>query len=183
MKTPGGFAARDHQTVPAEPLLPTTESPVVEHSDLRQFLTLLRRHAILIAVITVLTAAATYVVTARQAKQYSAHATMLYSASSSAEDPTRAVSTIVGISSSSVVLQPVAKTFKTSVSDLESELTITGNPNADLITISVTSGSPSQASKIANDVGAALLSYSGGSAQALKAQIISLQGQLQALAG
>ena len=177
MKPPGGFDARDREPVPSEPLLPTTESPVVEHSDLRQFLTLLRRHAILIAVVTVLTAAATYVVTAREAKEYSAHSTLLYSASSSSEDPTRAVSTIVGISSSSVVLQPVARAFKTTVSDLESGLSITGNPNADLITISVTSGSPSQASKIANDVGSALISYAAtGQRNLLKAQIVSLRG-------
>jgi Mrp family chromosome partitioning ATPase len=134
--------------------------------------------------VTIATAAVAYVVSARQVKQYTSQATLVYAASSSAEDPARAVDTIVGVSSSSAVIRAVARRHGMTVSDLESALSVSGNQTADLISISATSGSPAQAAKIANDVADALVLYSAArQKKALEAQIVSLGHQLKALAG
>ncbi len=163
---------------------PKMETPVNEHSDLRDFLSLLGRHVALIVIVTIATGVVAYAVSARQAKQYTSQATLVYSASSSAEDPARAVDTIVGVSSSTAVLRPVARRDGLSVGDLESALSVTGNQTADLITISATSGSPTQAATIANNVAGALVSYSEARQKlALQAQIATLEHQLKALSG
>ena len=49
-----------------------TDPAAHEHSDLRDFLVLIRRHGLLIAFMTIATAAATFLVTLRQPKQYTA---------------------------------------------------------------------------------------------------------------
>jgi Mrp family chromosome partitioning ATPase/capsular polysaccharide biosynthesis protein len=168
----------------SEPQLSNTESPAHEHSDLRDFLALLGRHVGLIIIVTVATAGIAYVVSARQPKQYQTHATLVYSASSSAEDPARAVDTIVGVSSSSAVLKAVAEGEGITVSSLENALSVSGNQTADLITISATSGSPAQAARMANGVSRALVSYGAAlQKKALETQIATLGRQLQALSG
>src|SRR5205807_10454575 len=94
-----------------EPALETTENRPDEGSDLRAVLALFRRHAVLIGVVTILTAAVTYAVTKQEASKFSGTTTLLYTEPANAPsnfDPTRAVSTLVGVSSSSAVLTPVA---------------------------------------------------------------------------
>ena len=183
--TPAETLEASYSLVPElEVHLPSTESAAYEHSDLREFLALLRRHAVLIVVATVLTGALTYVFTARETKQYASGTTLLYSASSSGEDPTRAVDTLVGVSSSSAVLSPVAARYKLTLAELAGSLTISGNSNADIITISATYGSPVQAARIANGVARQLISYSAtGQRQVIRANIASLQRQLQTFSG
>jgi Mrp family chromosome partitioning ATPase/capsular polysaccharide biosynthesis protein len=162
----------------------TVTSAQHEHSDLRAFLTLLRRHVVLIAVVTIVTGLATYAFSVQQAKQYAGKATLLYAASSTSEDPTRAVNTIVGVSSSSAVLSSVAKKNGTTLGQLENALTVTGNPDTDIINVTVHSSAPEQAARIANDVASALIAYSADNQRNVtRSQISSLRRQLAALGG
>jgi succinoglycan biosynthesis transport protein ExoP len=167
--------------------LQPSESALHEHSDVREFLVLLRRHAILIVVVTIATAAATFLATLNQPKQYASDTTLLYAPTATAtggQDPTRAIDTIVGVGTSDAVLEPVATQAQIPISTLKSSIGISGDPNADLIRVSAVAGTASQAAAIANDVARALISYNGaGQKKLLNAQITSLQRQLQAFAG
>jgi Mrp family chromosome partitioning ATPase/capsular polysaccharide biosynthesis protein len=184
IRTQGVISAPDSIIYRDELPLSTTESIQYEHSDIRDFLTLLRRHIVLIVVVTLVTGVATYVVTSRQASRYAGRATLLYTASSSTEDPARALDTLVGVSSSSAVLGPVARKLGTPVSALASSLSISGDPNADLISIGATSDSSTGTSRIANAVAKQLILYSAaGQKNVLRAQIASLQKQLGDFAG
>src|SRR5258708_4166593 len=102
-----------HESISSGPdvHVPTNETAVYEHSDLREFFSLIKRHVLLTAAVTIITGAATYAVTSRQAKQYSSGTTLLYAASSSSEDPTRAINTLAGVGSSDAVLGPVASRY------------------------------------------------------------------------
>jgi Mrp family chromosome partitioning ATPase/capsular polysaccharide biosynthesis protein len=184
------FEAEGSSLIPFQSAYPDLQAPVTvssahhEHSDLRAFLTLLRRHVVLIAVVTIVTGLATYAFSAREAKQYAGKATLLYAASSTSEDPTRAVNTIVGVSSSSAVLSSVAKKEAMTLGALGSALTVTGNPDTDIINVTANSASPEQAARIANDVAGALIAYSANAQKDLtRSQIGSLRRQLAALAG
>ncbi len=164
--------------------VPTNETAANEHSDLREFFSLLKRHAVLIAVVTVVTGGATYAVTSRQAKQYESASTLLYSAGSSSEDPTRAITTLAGVGTSSAVLTPVASRYGMTLSELQGALVISADPNADLITVSVNLGSPAKATKIANEVSSAMISYSAtGEKASIQTQINTLSHELQVFAG
>ena len=66
-----------------------------DQSDLRDFLQLIRRYALLIACFAVATCLATYFFSASQQKQYAAHSTILYTPTDPAQDPTRALSTML----------------------------------------------------------------------------------------
>lgn len=170
-----------------EPPLETTENHPHEGSDLRAFLALFRRHAVLIGVVTVLTGAVTYVVTKREAPTYSSTATLLYTEPANASvtaDPARAISTFVGVGSSSSVLDPVARAHRMSPAQLGSMLSLTGDPNADLITVSADSPSPAGAASLAQGVAQGLINYTtSGTKQSLRAQIASLRSQLQNFVG
>ena len=160
-------------------------SGIQEQSDLREFLVLLKRHVLLILLITLTLGAATYAASAREPKQYTSGATLLFSLpASSTQDPTRAIATVVGISGSHAVLAPVAKRDKLSFEAVKGAVTITGDPNADIIHIDAKAGSAVLAAKLANDVADALIAYNAaGQKHLLQAQISSLQHQLDALAG
>ena len=101
---------RANQSLPdQEPALETPENHTNEGSDLRAFLALFRRHAVLIGVVTILTGAVTYAVTKQEAATFSSTATLLYTEPANAAvnaDPVRAVSTLVGVGTSSAVLTP-----------------------------------------------------------------------------
>ena len=177
---------RARQTPPdQEPALEATENRTNEGSDLRAFLALFRRHAVLIGVVTILTGAVTYAVTRQQAATYSSTATLLYTEpASEAVDPARAVSTFVGEATSSAVLAPVAQKHRMRVADLRAALSVTGDPNADLITISTDSASPIGAASLSNDVARRMIAYTtAGERGALLAQIASLRHQLLFFAG
>ena len=177
---------RTPQTLPdQESALEATENRTNEGSDLRAFLALFRRHAVLIGVVTILTGAVTYAVTRQQAATYSSTATLLYTEpASEAVDPARAVSTFVGEATSSAVLAPVAQKHRMRVADLRAALSVTGDPNADLITISTDSASPIGAASLSNDVARRMIAYTtAGERGALLAQIASLRHQLLFFAG
>jgi Mrp family chromosome partitioning ATPase/capsular polysaccharide biosynthesis protein len=170
-----------------EPELEATENHTHEGSDLRAFLALFRRHAVLIAVVTVLTGGITYAVTKHEAPQFSSTATLLYTEPANAPadaDPARAVSTYVGVGSSSAVLTPVARRHGMSLAQLQSSLSLTGNPDADLITVTADSGSATDAASLAQGVARGLKTYTtAGTKQSLREQIASLQSQLQNFSG
>src|SRR5579862_862780 len=102
------FPSPPHQELTLE----TPENVTDEGSDLRAFLALFRRHAVLIAVVTILPGVIPYAFPSQQAAQYSSTATLEFTEPPNAPanaDPARDVSTIVGVGSSSSVLGPVAK--------------------------------------------------------------------------
>ena len=111
--------------------LPTNEPATHEHSDLRDFLVLARRHALLIILVTVVTAAAAFALSVRMAKQYTAGTTLLYSpttiATGTDSDPTRAIATIQGVATSNTVLAPIAVKHKLSIQTLKSDVTVSGD--------------------------------------------------------
>jgi Mrp family chromosome partitioning ATPase/capsular polysaccharide biosynthesis protein len=168
-------------------VLETAENHPTEGSDLRAFLGLFRRHAVLIGVVTILTGVVTYAVTKQQAATFTSTTTLLYTEPANAPvnfDPTRAVSTFVGVGSSSAVLTGVAARHGMSPAQLRNLLSINGNPSADLMTISVNSGSPTEAAAISKDVAQALITYTATNTKSvLQAQIASLRHQLQTFAG
>jgi Mrp family chromosome partitioning ATPase/capsular polysaccharide biosynthesis protein len=170
-----------------EPALEHTENHVHEHSDLRAFLALFRRHALLIGLVTILTGVVTYVVTKREAPTYTSAATLLFAEPPSAPvnaDPVRDMSTLVGVGSSLAVVTPVARKHGISPAELQSSLSISADPNADLITVSTGSGSPAQAASLAQGVAKGMVGYSTtGIKQGLRAEIASLHNQLQHFAG
>jgi Mrp family chromosome partitioning ATPase/capsular polysaccharide biosynthesis protein len=177
---------RARQTPPdQEPALEATENRTNEGSDLRAFLALFRRHAVLIGVVAILTGAVTYAVTRQETPTYSSTATLLYTEpANEATDPARAVSTFVGVASSSAVLARVAQKHRMRVADLRAALSVTGDPNSDLITVSADSGSAIGAASLANDVARRMIAYTtAGERTALLAQIASLQHQLGTFAG
>lgn len=171
---------------PEVQLLHPTETDASEQSDLREFFLLLRRHALLIVFATVLTALVTFAVTFTQAKQYSSSTTLLYAPtpSTAVQDPVRDIATITGIGTSNAVLQPVALQRHLTLAALKSDLSISSDPNANLIKVSATAGTADTAAALANGVASALIAYqSRGRKQLFDAQIVSLQHQLQAFAG
>jgi Mrp family chromosome partitioning ATPase/capsular polysaccharide biosynthesis protein len=183
---------RSHEIIDAEyhprPDLELTLPPepaVYEQSDLRAFLMLLRRHALLVAVLTLATAAGTYVVTLRQSKVYDGTATLLLTPPAAAtQAPT--VDTIVGVGTSTAVLQPVAKRYAITVQQLRNSVSSAGSTasNSNLITISATANTPLRSAAIANSVAKSLISYlKNGEVNVLRVQIVSLEQQLQAFAG
>jgi len=170
-----------------EPALETLENRTNEDSDLRAFLGLCRRHAVLIAVVTILTAVVTYAVTKGEAETFSSTSTLLYTEPTSAPanfDPARALSTFVGVGSSSAVLTPVAGHHQLSLAGLRSALSISGNPSADLVSIAASSPSPAEAAALAQGVARSLINYTKtGTQDTLRAEIASLESQLDRLAG
>ena len=159
-----------------------------DHSDLREFVALLRRHALLIAVVAIVTGVSTFAVSAGQAKQYVATTTLLYAPRSGTtsldSDPTRAMGTLVGIAASNTVLAPIARHYKLTVAELQSAVTVRGDTTSDILTVSVDSTNPSRAAAIANSISRTLIA--NGTARTknlLNAQITFLQQQLQALTG
>lgn len=164
--------------------LPSDRLAAHEQSDLREFVGLLRRYVVLIVCVTVATALGTYVVSLEQPKQFTGQTTLLYSPTDSSADPTRAVNTIVGISTSNAVLGDVARSHKLTVAGLLGQVSISGDTSANLITISSQSENPQVSASLANEVAQALIAYGeAGQKRLLSAQIVSLQTQLQALAG
>jgi Mrp family chromosome partitioning ATPase/capsular polysaccharide biosynthesis protein len=167
--------------------LETTENRTHEGSDLRAIIALFRRHAVLIGVVTLLTVVVTYVVTKQEASKYTSTATLLYSEppnASSSFNPARILSTYVGIGSSSAVLRPVAARHGLTLTQLRNLLSINANPDADLMTVSAVTGSPTESAAISNGVSDALITYSTtGVNQQLQDEIAKLQHSLQSFTG
>jgi Mrp family chromosome partitioning ATPase/capsular polysaccharide biosynthesis protein len=172
---------------PQELALETPENHENEGSDLRAFLALLRRHAVLIAVVTLLTAVVTYAVTKQETPRFTSTASLLYTEPANApanDDPARDVSTLVGVGTSDAVLYPVAKAHEMTPTKLRAALSITGNPDADLIGVSANSPSAKEAQSLAGGVAQGLIDYTKSeTTQNLQATIATLRSQLANLAG
>lgn len=172
---------------PGEAELQTTEPAAHEHSDIREFLTLVRRHALLIAAVALVTAAGTFAISVRQQKVYTASTMLLYAPSTTTgadTDPTRTISTILGISTSNRVLGPIAARYHLSLPELKTDVSVTGDSTADLIKIGAKSPSPAVSAALTNSVASALIDYRATHLKSLlNAQITFLQQQLQTFAG
>jgi Mrp family chromosome partitioning ATPase/capsular polysaccharide biosynthesis protein len=173
---------------PGEVDVPTTDPATHEHSDLREFLVLLRRHTLLIAFVAIATAGVAFLLSVRMAKQYTAGTTLLYSATSTTTgtdaDPTRAIATIVGIAQSNTVLAPIAAQYKLSMRSLKNSVNVTDDTTSDLLKITATSGSPAKAALLANSIAQSLIASRLAQLKALlQAQVGALQQQLQTFAG
>lgn len=173
---------------PGDVELPTTDPVTHEHSDLREYLVLLRRHMLLIAFVTILTAGVTFAFSVRMPKKYTAGTTLLYSPTTTATgtdtDPTRAIATLVGIGTSNTVLGPIASQFKLSIPSLKQSVSVSGDTTSDLLKISATSESPSKAAVLANSIAQSLIASRLTQLKTLlQAQIIALQSQLGSFTG
>lgn len=170
-----------------EPALETPDDHINEGSDLRAFLSLFRRHAVLIAVVTILTGVIAYVVTKQETPQYSSTAQLEFTEPANAPanaDPARDVSTLVGVGTSSAVIDPVAQKHGMTPAQLRKALSVTGNPDADLISISASSPHATESAALAQDVAQGMISYTTTqTAQTLRQEIASFGAQLQHLAG
>jgi len=184
--------ARPVRALPSPPhhqesALETHENHENEGSDLRAFLALFRRHAVLIAVVTILTGVIAYVVTSQQTAQYTSTSSLLYTEPATAPqgfDPARYVSTLVGVGTSSSVLDTVAQAHNMTPAQLRKALSITGNPDADLINVSATSGSATEAAALAEDVAQGMIDYTTTQTKnALRLQIVSDATGLRQYAG
>jgi succinoglycan biosynthesis transport protein ExoP len=182
-----------HHTSPLEGLaLHTTEPTVAEQSDLREFLGLLRRHALLIVVVTLATAVAALVASLMQAKQYEASATLLYTPTTAAAtgmpDTATQMQTIAGIATSTTVLSPIAERHGLTLRQIKHDVSAglsTGTTSASqLLTITAKSRHAQAAAAIANDVASSLQGYRSSREKGLlNSQVSFLQQQLRALNG
>lgn len=173
---------------PEEVDLPTTEPALHDHSDVREFLVLVRRHILLIVVVAVATALAAFVVSVKQPKQYTAETTLLYtppiSASGIPPDVPTALDTIVGIGTSSNVLAPIARSYHLTLRQMRQAVSLNASSTAQLLTLSAKAKLAPEASSIANRLSSALIAYrSTGQKSLLNAQATFLQQQLQTFAG
>jgi Mrp family chromosome partitioning ATPase/capsular polysaccharide biosynthesis protein len=141
----------------------------------------------LIAVVTILTGVIAYVVTKQETPQYSSTATLEFTEPANAPvgtDPARDLATLVGVGTSSSVLDPVALAHGMTPAQLRKALSVTGNPDADLISISASSPHATEAAKLAQDVAQGMKDYTlTQTEQSLRGQIASFGTQLQHLAG
>jgi receptor protein-tyrosine kinase len=157
-----------------------------DHSDVREVVTFLRRHAVVVVLTAAITGAVGFGVSFTQPKTYLAKTSLLYSASAGAQtqDPTRAIDTILGIAGSNDVLFPVARRHGLTMPALKARMSILGDANADIISIVARARVPATATSLANDVARSLISWRQVQRdRLLQAQINSLKKQLQALAG
>ena len=181
-----------HAFRPEEVALHSNEPPTGDQSDLREFLELLRRHALLIVLVTFVTAAAAFVVSLAQTKHYSASTTLLYTPTSTASgtpDTATEMQTIAGVATSSTILAPIASrhglTLKQLRSDVSANVSGGGATSASqLLAISATGGQATLAAAIANEVANSLSSYRASRERSLlNSQVTFLQQELAKLNG
>jgi Mrp family chromosome partitioning ATPase/capsular polysaccharide biosynthesis protein len=126
-------------------------------------------------------------VTSQETPQYSSTATLEFTEPANAPvgtDPARDLATLVGVGTSSSVLDPIAQNNNMTPTQLRKALSITGNPDADLISIAASSPSPATAASLAQNVAQGMIDYTTAQTkQTLRAQIGSFGTQLQHLAG
>ncbi|HUQ23257.1 MAG TPA: P-loop NTPase [Gaiellaceae bacterium] len=168
-----------------------TGSPLAPQSDLRGFVTLVRRQAVLIGVVAVLTAALSLGLSLLQADKYRSTARVLYTDPGAASgaigggDPARAVDTFVRLATTDDVLEPVAPAAGIATTDeVRKRVEVTATANANLLNVSAVASSPTGAANLANAVASALISWRNDNReQQFSARIASLAQQLAALAG
>ena len=131
---------------PGEAELQTTEPAAHEHSDIREFLTLVRRHALLIARRRRSSPPRARSPSPSASRRSTSASTMLLYAPSTTTgtdtDPTRTIATIVGISTSNSVLAPIAARYHLSLRQLKQDVSVGGDSTANLVKIAANSASP-----------------------------------------
>ncbi len=171
---------------------PTVDPAGSDHSDVREVLSLLRRHALLLVVVTVATAVAAFVISAAQPNTYTAGTTLLYTPTASPTggqpDTATAMQTIQGIGESSAVLAPIAHSYGLGLAELKRDVSLSISVSAtsasQILAISSSSRVPAKASSIANALASALIDYRASRQKTLlSSQIAFLRQELQTLAG
>jgi capsular exopolysaccharide synthesis family protein len=161
-----------------------------EQSDLRGFLSLLRRQIVPIVVCAIVTASATFAFAFTQPKTYRATTQILYTdpgsiAGLASGDPARAVDTLVQLATTDDVLKSVTISGQnTSAGAIRAATDVTGDANANIITVAAEAGTPRGAAALANAVAASLVTWRNENrSKQIKSRLTFLQEQLGALAG
>jgi succinoglycan biosynthesis transport protein ExoP len=160
-----------------------------DDTNLPNFLAMLRRQRLLVAVAAVLAAGAAFVVSSLQPTEYTSSARILYSAAAGPagapnEDPARALDTLVGLAKNPTVLGAAAQAAHVSVQQLDDATSVSSDPNADLMKISATARSARGASSLANALSQSFVDWrASGQETLIRARIASLQAQIARLAG
>jgi Mrp family chromosome partitioning ATPase/LPS O-antigen subunit length determinant protein (WzzB/FepE family) len=163
-----------------------------DHSDVREALGLVRRHALLIAAVTIATAAAAFAISLTQPSQYTATATVLYTPATTVggnqPDTATAMQTIQGIGQSTSVLGPIARSYGLGVKELKRDvslgISVSDTSASQILTIDATSPTAAKSASIANAIAASLIEYRSSRQQSLlSSQIAFLQQELQQLSG
>ena len=168
-----------------------TALPLSPQSDLRGFVTLVRRHAVLITMVVVLTGALSLGLSLAQANKYRSTARILYTDPGTAAgaigggDPARAVDTFVRLATTDDVLEPVAPALGIpSTDDVRDRVEVTATENANILNVTAVASTSEGAARLANSVAAALITWRNDNRdQQFSARIASLAQQLDALAG
>lgn len=172
--------------------LHTIEPTVHEQSDLREFVGLVKRHAPLIALVTIATAAVAFAMSLTQQSVYQSSTTLLYSPTSTAAanptDTATEMETISGIATSTTVLAPIAKRYGISLPKLQQDLSVgsasTSGSTSELLKISAKAHHATASASIANAVAASLASFRAAREKSLlDSQITFMRQQLSALSG
>jgi tyrosine-protein kinase len=154
-------------------------------TDLRGYVDSLRRHALLIVAIAIGAAIAAYVISTLQFERYRAETTLLFSpeVTEAGDERIRSVDTLAKLAVSQSVLAPVAKARGYSSSAaLAGDLKVTGDANADILTITATAAIPQRARDLANAVSRSLIEWRNQKRQQLlRANIQVLERQLNLL--
>ena len=160
---------------------------MTDEIDLGRFLGALRRRAALIIAITVLVTAITGVVSYLQAPSYTSSAKLLYEPSAtvtslqagSTQDQARMIATLAQIPGTATILTPVGKALSRSEADLERSVSVSGDANANLITISASAPTAAGAQQLANATAQQFVSWRVGVQRAvLVSQVETLKDQL-----
>jgi len=160
-----------------------------DDTNLPNFLAMLRRQRVLVVAAAVLAALAAFVVSSLQSTAYTSSARLLYSALTSPagvanEDPARALDTLVGLAKNPAVLEAAATSVGVSPERLDNATSVSADPNADLISITATTGSAAGASAMANGLAKSFVSWRTNGQKALvRVRIDSLQSQIARLTG
>ena len=172
--------------------LHSIEPAVHEHSDLREFVGLARRHAPLIAFVTIATAIAAFVVSLSQPSVYDASTTLLYTPTSTTAgaptDTATEMETIAGIATSTSVLSPLAHRFGLSLQKLQQNISVgistSSGSTSELLRISAKAHQARSSASIANAVATSLTAFRASRERnLLNSQVTFLQQQLSSLSG
>src|SRR5581483_7412916 len=172
--------------------LHTIEPTVHEQSDLREFVGLVKRHAPLIALVTIATAVAAFAMSLSQQSVYESSTTLLYSPTSTAAgnptDTATEMETISGIATSTSVLAPIAQRFGVSLQKLQQDVSVgvssSSGSTSELLKISARAHHATSSASIANAVAASLASFRATREKSLlNSQITFMRQQLNTLSG
>ncbi len=134
-----------------------------EEMDLRHYLEVIRRHALLIVLAALVAGAAALAVSIREQPRYRGTATILYTPSTAAftspEDPARVLSTLANLATNGTLIAEAAKQAGTTPDEMDSSVSVSASQSEDLIKISATDTSAPRSAVKANALTNAFLSW------------------------